>query len=307
MKSFDLLPDDIQQKIKSIKSDNTSGSLDLTKKAAETFIELIENLEKNKKISKRPIKSTGYHLVNAQPAMASIFNLSNRILLLLDDLTEEKIIAEEVKKHCKQFIKQLNLTQQKISKNVLNLIKNHSTIATISYSNTVFNAIKYAKKSGKKFTVICPESRPMKEGVTLAKKLGEQNIKVKLVVDSGIFSLLKEIDTIFVGSDSITEKGLVNKVGTLGLAMAAKESQIHFYALSGTRKILPKNCRVPFREQKNSAEVLSKSFKNVKPVNYYFELTPFKYITSVVTEEGVKKTREINRYIDSLRVHRLFS
>ncbi|GAG54283.1 unnamed protein product, partial [marine sediment metagenome] len=89
--------------------------------------------------------------------------------------------------------------------------------------------------SGKNFNIICTESRPANEGFCLAEKLGKEEIKVKLIVDSASFSLLPEIQLILVGADALSTQGLVNKIGTLGLALAAKKFKVDIHVLCITQ------------------------------------------------------------------------
>jgi translation initiation factor 2B subunit (eIF-2B alpha/beta/delta family) len=144
----------------------------------------------------------------------------------------------------------------------------------------------------------------MNEGLILAKKLGEQGIKTNLIVDSAIFSFLPETDLIFVGADALSHNGLVNKIGTFGLALAAEKFDIDFYTLCGTEKILPYNYQSKKEKLKDSSEISKKSLKNVNIINYYFDLTPLNYLTGIITEEGVKSPNEIKQYIRSLRIHK---
>ncbi|UCH72037.1 MAG: hypothetical protein JSW62_00350, partial [Thermoplasmatales archaeon] len=78
-------------------------------------------------------------------------------------------------------------------------------------------ALKFAKDNKKIFSVVCTESRPINEGVKLARILGKNDIKVKLVVDSAVFNFIPDANIILVGSDAITINGLINKIGTKGI------------------------------------------------------------------------------------------
>ena len=117
----------------------------------------------------------------------------------------------------------------------LALLKDKRKAITHSYSSTVLNVL----GSCKGIEVICPESRPLYEGLRTAQELGERGIRVKIVVDSAASSLMGECDVVIVGADAITPDGVVNKIGTYGLALAARERKVPFYVLAGTEKLLP--------------------------------------------------------------------
>jgi translation initiation factor 2B subunit (eIF-2B alpha/beta/delta family) len=292
------LPKNIKIKIESVKNDNTSGSIELAKKSAETLIDLIKQNGNLQQI----INASKLFLI-AQPNMASIFSLVNNLMATLDKNKNEKpeII---VNKFCKKFIIDIENAEEKISKLALNVIKNNSTIITHSYSSTVLKALLYAKKSGKKFSIICTESRPKNEGLKLAEKLGENKIPVKFLVDSAIFSLIPYADMIFVGGDAITDSGLINKIGTKGIAMTAQHYYTPTYALCSTIKFLPKDYHVSLDHLKEPDEITKRKMSNVTPVNYYFDYTPLDYITGIITEKEVLEPILVKEKIKNLKIHK---
>jgi translation initiation factor 2B subunit (eIF-2B alpha/beta/delta family) len=108
-----------------------------------------------------------------------------------------------------------------------------------------------------------------------------------------------------VGADTLSPYGLVNKIGTFGLAVASKEFRKDFYTLCSTDKILPK--RGTIEDEKDPLEITSKCLPNVTPINRYFDLTPLTYLTGVVTEKGIMTPSEIKEYMKGLKIHRLLS
>ena len=237
------LPENILKAIEKIQMDNTSGSVELARKSAEIFTLLILKTD-----SLTKVKDVANSLIKAQPAMASIFNLVNNLMLNIESNKDQEL-KHIVQSYCMKFIQDLKESDRLISERVSELIEDDSIIITHSYSSTILNSLIYAKKLGKKFSVICTESRPMMEGVKLAKILGENNVKVKLIVDSGIFSLINDANIILLGGDAITTKGLSNKVGTQGIAITAKQYNTPTFALCSTIKFIPKDllCVIIFK------------------------------------------------------------
>jgi translation initiation factor 2B subunit (eIF-2B alpha/beta/delta family) len=235
--------------------------------------------------------------------MASIFSLANNLLIKLDKNKNEKP-EEVVYKFCIKYINELESAEEKICKQVLKILKKNSTIITHSYSSTVINALLYAKKSGKKFSIVCTESRPKNEGLKLAEILGEHKIPVKLLVDSAIFSLIPYADLIFVGGDAITDGGLINKIGTKGIAMTAHHYYTPTYALCSTNKFLPKKYIVTLDHLKDPNEVINRKMSNVTPVNYYFDYTPLDYITGIITEKEILEPVKVKEKIKNLRINK---
>jgi translation initiation factor 2B subunit (eIF-2B alpha/beta/delta family) len=295
------LPKIVKEKIEQIRLDNTSGSAELAKKAAEILIFSVENVSapsSSKLINL--IHNTTKELIKAQPMMASIFNLANTTLVENIGLENKQEIIHNVQKSCQQFIQNLALSGRIISELTVKIIRNYSTILTHSYSSTLLNTLIFAKENGKIFNIICTESRPINEGVVFAKQLGKKGIKVKLIVDAAIYSLLPDADLILIGADAVSSSGLVNKIGTHGLSIAAKQYNKTLYALCSTNKILPKDYSIKLNNQKNPEEIISQPFKNITPINFYFDITPLEYITGIITEKGILSPLEIQEHINKL-------
>lgn len=293
---IDEIPNTILKSIEKIRMDNTSGSSDLAKKSANVLIKLVE-----KSVSLIQIKKVALLLKNAQPEMASIFNLVNNMMITIDK-KKDQILKDIVKSYCKQFIEDFKTSDILIAKQTIRLIDNNATIITHSYSSTVLNTLLYVKNE-KEFKVICTESRPKNEGIILANILGKYAINTNLIVDSAVFSFIPDADIILVGGDAITNNGLINKIGTKGLAIASQNHKIPIYALCSTIKFLPKNYQVDFNLKKNPDEILSKKISNVTAINYYFDCTPLKFLTGVITEKGIFNPIEIKETMKHQNIH----
>jgi len=312
MNSIENLPTELPEKIKTqigeIRLDNTSGSVKLATKSAETLITILENVDVSSHSQLITyIEMVSKELVKAQPTMAPIFNLVNKTLLNIYNLADEEEIRQIARVLCQNFITKLDTSGQMISKLAIDLITDNSTILTHSYSDTILKTLLLAKRAGKNFDVICTESQPTKEGIFLAERLGKEEINVTLIVDSAASSFLPETQLVLIGADALSTYGLINKIGTLGLALAAKEFKVNFYALCDSEKILPTKYTINIKELKDPNEILPKTIDNVTPINYYFDLTPLEYLTGIITERGFMTPNDIKQYIKNMRIHRIFS
>lgn len=305
MKQDFILPKEVLVAIDKIKTDNKNNSIYLTKKAIELFINITEKFAKNStEYFNKVLYNTAKKIVNAQPNMASIFNLTNQ-LLFINDLSknmDEK--CENIVHACMVFLKKIEISNKKIAQVLYESIKNKPVLITHSYSSTVYDSLIYLKEKGKDFNVICTESRPMMEGVKLAEDLGKNAINVTLISDSAVFSFIEDADMIIVGADSVCKEGIVNKIGTKGLALSSKIIETNFYCLSGLEKLFPLGIEnLKINEPKNPSEILDKKLQNVKPINFYFDLTPLKYLTAIVTDAGIMKPEDlINKFLN-FRIH----
>mgnify|MGYP006295932981 FL=1 len=169
------------------------------------------------------------------------------------------------------------------------------TVHTHCHSSSAISVLKKAGKF-KKFTVVVDETRPKEQGIKTAKELSKiENIEVILITDDAAGVALSPFiepndDLVIVGCDAIREKGIINKIGTYLLAVAASEQNIPFYVAGSTLKYDKRN-EVKI-EQRPSSEVYKK-IKNVNIKNPAFDITPWKYITGVITEEGIKNPKQV--------------
>ncbi len=292
--------------LKAIREDNTSGASELVHRAIQCLM-LFSEKSKNSSPSRFKKDLFGFmkRLISSQPTMASFLNLANAVLMGIEHVEDVEAIKEAMGEATKAFLRGLRDTPRRIAIHTASLLRGKNGILTHSYSSTVFEAIRFAANAGRDLKVICTESRPALEGVNLAKKLAAEGIKVHLAPDSAAPSLLREADLFLTGGDALSPLGLVNKIGTYGIAIAAKANGVPFYALCGTDKILTEGLAVKLRiESKDPGEVLPTPHPRVEVINRYFDITPTEFLSGVVTEEGVWQGDHLNRFVEGLRVCR---
>lgn len=177
------------------------------------------------------------------------------------------------------------------------IIKDGMKIMTYCHSGEAMGFIKHAwVKHKKKISVIACETEPLEQGITTAKELAEANIPVTLIDDNAMGFFMKDVDAVIVGADAMRSEGMVNKIGTKLLALAAKSSGKPFYVVGNLLKI---DRRRRFKiEERSPKEVYRKiinkpNMKGIKIRNPAFDVTPWKYITAVVTEKGIMKPSKI--------------
>lgn len=291
--------------IEAIGRDNTSGAVALTVQGAEALA-LLARLSQARSAAgfQTELLEAGQALIRAQPAMASLFNLVNAVLLAVEGAEDLEAMRETVRERAQGFAAELEQRSQRIAEATLELIHEGATVMTLSYSATVLAALLRARGAGKRFQVLCPESRPQREGLALARRLGAEGVEATVIVDAAMAHFMGGVQLALVGADSLSVRGLVNKVGTWGLALAARASSVPFYALCGTEKFLPTSRLSHLRiEERDPREILPEPAPHVTAVNVYFDLTPLELLTGVVTERGLLSPQEIERALDAISVH----
>ncbi len=295
---------EIDDQIRAIRDDHLSGARELARKGARLLIALAEG---SKAVSgeefRRELLKAGQALIKAQPSMAPLVNLVNGSLLAV----QEEMDLEEAKRAlvttAQGYANHLERSVERIARVVLPLIPHGALVLTHSFSSTVLAAFLHAKQEGRTFAVLCTESRPQYEGRVLAQRLAQAQVETRLVVDALAPSMIGDIEVVLVGADSLSTEGLVNKIGTYPLALAARVHKVPFYLLCGTEKFLPAGYTLLEESPKDPQEAWPHHPQRVEVVNRYFDFTPLEYLTGIVTEEGMLSPTEVRDIISQRRLH----
>lgn len=293
--------------LQEIKEDRTTGAVELVKKGVDAITLFISNFSGDAASFFTELTRISKILIDCQPTMAPFLNLANVLLLSAEDHQDLDEMKQATKNGIKAFVLHIQSAAERISRIARGLIPEGSRLLTHSYSSTVLRTLIDMKEESRRFEVICTESRPMYEGYQLAKKLSDFRIKVRLQIDSAAADTMKEVDLVLVGADCLNPLGLVNKVGTYGLALSAKEKGVPFYALCGTDKLLGAGMAAKFRLLKRDPrEAWPNVPEGVEAVNTYFDTTPLDCLRAIVTEEGIMSRIEILRRFKNMRVSKHF-
>jgi methylthioribose-1-phosphate isomerase len=174
---------------------------------------------------------------------------------------------------------------------------NTGALAVVDYG-TALGVIRRAHEQGKRIKVFADETRPRLQGARLtAWELMRWGIDVTLIADNAAGHYMRKgaINICFVGSDRTTANGdVANKIGTYQVAVLAKENGIPFFPVVPTSTIdlsLPNGDLIPI-EERDEREVTEIDGVRIAPVgvkvgNPAFDVTPAKYVTGIVTENGI--------------------
>ena len=233
-------------------------------------------------------------LIGAQPGMAPLVNLCNEVVraaenpgvVYLDGRPQPATPAQAASNAALRFYAFLAHHPRRIANEMLPYIPISSAAATHhSSSATVLAALLRAHEAGKRFGVVCTESRPLFEGVHMARHLADAGIGVEVIADAAAAVFIHGFHTLLIGADAITPVGIINKVGTLGMALAARSAGVPVYCLAGSEKFLPAGGEAGI-EEKDPAEIVAAE-KNLRGFNIYFDQTPLELVTKFFSEDGV--------------------
>jgi translation initiation factor 2B subunit (eIF-2B alpha/beta/delta family) len=296
-----------EERLKEIANDNLSGASEILHNARDCFLSYSQEIQSDSNEAYYELMAGfGLKLVSAQPSMAPVFNYVNEVLLYLEDSLDDSLDVAQLKKETNTisegYISHSQNAITKIQKQIFNLTENGSVIMTHSYSSTIIRSLINAKDSGKDFAVIVPESRPGFEGRKTGRMLSENGIKTTLIADMAAFSFLNDVDMVLVGCDSLSKAGVVNKIGTLGLAMAAKSFERSFYAAGESSKFLPSIYKSKPDIDNMDPDEIMKDSGSMEIKNFYFDTTPYHHITGIITEDGILAPSQIVKLLGGMRV-----
>lgn len=174
---------------------------------------------------------------------------------------------------------------------------NAGALATCGWG-TALGVIRSAYAQGKIKMVYADETRPLLQGARLtAYELFEDKIPVTLITDNMAAWTMRQkgINAVVVGADRIAANGdAANKIGTYGVALAAKAHGIPFYIAAPVSTFdfsIASGEEIPIEER--AAEEV-KSFRSeqtapsgVATFNPAFDVTPAGLIAGIITEYGV--------------------
>ena len=267
------------------------------------------------------IKKNAENLIQSRPTAINLKWAVDRMMKKLSGINSDQILdiaLKEAKEICdedEKFCENIGLNGLKIIEEIYNKKKdtvnilthcNAGWLATINWG-TATSPIYHAHKKGIPVHIWVDETRPRNQGANLTSyELNEEEIPNTIIADNtgGILMQRGDVDICIVGTDRTLSTGDVcNKIGTYLKALAAHDNNVPFYVAlpSSTIDWGIKNFKDIPIEERDSEELshiegldenddLKKILiypKKSKTLNLAFDVTPAKYITGLITENGI--------------------
>ncbi len=267
------------------------------------------------------IKKSSKELIDARPTAINlkwaVHRMNNKISMVeaknLFDvaLNEAKVICKEDEMFCEnigknglKFIEDIYAKK----KDIVNILThcNAGWLATIDWG-TATSPIYHAHKKGIPVHIWVDETRPRNQGANLTSfELNEEGVPNTIIADNtgGILMQRGQVDMCIVGTDRTLSNGDVcNKIGTYLKALAAYDNNVPFYVALPSSTIdwdLKDSRDIPIEERDtkelshidgmlgdNKIDSVQIYPKKSKAMNLAFDVTPAKYVTSLITEKGI--------------------
>ena len=176
---------------------------------------------------------------------------------------------------------------------------NTGSLATVDLG-TALGVIRTAHESGRNVMAYVDETRPRLQGAKLsAWELKEYGVPHAVVVDGAAAHIMrtKGADLCVVGCDRVAANGdTANKIGTYGLALAAKDNDVPFYVCAPTSTIdlstaSGDDIEIETRDDREVTEINGVQItpEGAGVFNPAFDVTPARLIAGIVTEFGIAR------------------
>jgi ribose 1,5-bisphosphate isomerase len=232
------------------------------------------------------------HLRETRPTAVS---LPNALRYVLADMTGDTVeqLRTSVVASAEEFCVRQERAQDDLGRIGANRLRDGDVIMSHCHSTDAMACVEAARARGVELSAVVKETRPRKQGLITAEQLRELDVPVTLIVDNAAHRYLDDVDHVLVGADSIAADGsVINKIGTAGLAVSARERGVPVTVAAQTLKLHPQTLtgHTVEIEYRDESEVIAESERerigDVEVHNPAFDVTPARHIDAIVTERG---------------------
>ena len=290
----------IEKKIDALARDRSHGASQLASSAIKVLINVCKrSKEKDPSELASAVRQTALSLAKVRPSMAPMRNWSLVFSHRFQEKIRDRSSFSEVQQQGVILGKELLSRQQSFMelqiKAARGILKKRKCVVTLSYSSTVESILRYSLPS--RCRVVIAESRPLMEGRRLFKNLEDIFPDLRMITDAQMGLAIPNADLVLVGADTIlADLAVVNKTGTYLSALVSHTHSRDFFVAADTYKINfavdSGNCVL---ESKSGSELWPQREKHCD--NVYFDITPAKFISGFITEEGILDVAAMKPYV----------
>jgi len=232
------------------------------------------------------LREVAQALVAAQPRMAAVGNAVGAVLLAAKEASVDDVgpARRAALAQARRITVGWDQTARRIARHAQTVVPS-GPILTHSHSDTVMAVLERLARTGA--PIVVTESNPLGDGRTAAGLLAARGLPVQLIADAQAGLFVSQMAAVLVGADTVFADGsVVNKVGTLALALLARRARVPFFVATERLKVAP-------GRWVETGETLPLDPSPDEPPAVYFDVTPPRLITALITEEGVFGPRRL--------------
>jgi methylthioribose-1-phosphate isomerase len=258
------------------------------------------------------LRATGRRLIATRPTNNHIRDAVRAILAATADgplsAAPGEELAEAVAAAAAGHDAAYHARSAALGRNAAELLEDGSTVLTHCWADAyLIETVLAAEAAGKRLEFVCTETRPYLQGARLtAATLVEMGYRPTVITDGMAAAALADglAGVVVVAADRVTMDGhVVNKVGTLGVALAAREFGVPFYALVQAPDPLAPGIGDVVIERRDGDEVLHvlgvrSAAEGARGYYPAFDVTPPRLVTRIVTERGGYEPSRVSEHFD---------
>ena len=273
--------DEIERRIAGIVKNRQHGATTLTMEGVRVLSYAARTLLPNEEWMPS-LNRIASEVAAAKPSMAGLRNAVYRVLAQALELGPDdgRRMAGTL---CEELLAELSVAADLAASNTARLLPLGTTVATCSYSSAVIRVFKIALESGKKPHALVFEPAKYKDahGRRLAYELARLGVRTQVLDSLSIFDAKMTTQIVLIGADAVTPRFVVNGVPSLQLAQSVWN-------------------RLPFW-------IVCESIKLIRDVDVEvgYDAIPAEMVTSIITEDGILTSRDIQMRVEELTRPRL--
>ena len=222
-------------------------------------------------------------------------SLPNALRFVLTGMGGETVaeLRESVERRVAEFRSDLEDAQDRLGRIGAGRFKDGDVVMTHCHSTDAMACLEAAVEAGTDIEAVVKETRPRNQGHITARQLRDLDVPVTVIVDSAAHRFMDDVDHLLVGADSIAADGsVVNKIGTAGLAVSARDRGVPVEVAAQSIKLHPKTLTgaAVEIEERDEAEVIAEEHRadigEIEVANPAFDVTPPRHVDAIVTEHG---------------------
>nr|WP_273327136.1 S-methyl-5-thioribose-1-phosphate isomerase [Vallitalea guaymasensis] len=251
------------------------------------------------------LKDAAYTLSHARPTTVPRMTLvvNGCLEVVKKAFANSQRVDEEIFKHTVNSMNRRYSKIGEVANYLVDMFPQNGNVMTQCFGETIIGMmLKEAKKRDKVVKFFCPETRPFLQGARLtASVIKDQGFDVTVITDNmpAITMQTKNIDLFTSAADSICIDGhIVNKVGTMQIAIAAKYFGIPYFVTGIPDRDTIEKVKIEERDQKEVLEFrgIKNTLDGVKAYYPAFDITPPHLVSGVVTDKGIYSPYDLKRY-----------
>ena len=268
-----MISKDTWKDVELLKNDREHGAAQLFARGAAI---ILDALRSDDLISPHELLPLVKAVLDAQPSMAPLINLCNKVMVLVE--SGRNLEAVE---YLEGVVSCPGTGGAGLMRDRLTLLlQGRERVVVFSYSSTVTAAL---ASTGVRPQVLTHRGHPIDDGLKSADFLHSKGFQVTLTSDLCLPGMLKEGDVVLTGCDAITVSGMVNRSGTYPLLLAARDRDVPVVVLTDESKLLPAPLESFLEVREAPAEEMLPGGAEYRVRHFYFEMVPLSLVSVVIT------------------------